>query len=111
MHNPPIFLGLINFFNYFNCIITAQYLYNVGFGIVSSDKGGSWIGESIGGNGGKRQYDGSFTFSFDASNKDFNDYIEIQKWWGHDDIILNYLSLEFYKSYTFFDYINYKKAF
>ena len=96
---------------YFNCIITAQYLYNVGFGIVSSDKGGSWIGESIGGNGGKRQYDGSFTFSFDASNKDFNDYIEIQKWWGHDDIILNYLSLEFYKSYTFFDYINYKKAF
>ena len=95
---------------YFNCKITTEYLYNVGFGIVSCDKEGGWIGESIEGIRGKRQYDGSYTFTFDAKNKDFNSYIQIQKWWGHNFIVLNYLSIEFEKSYTFFDYIKYKKA-
>ena len=96
---------------YFNCIITAEYLYNVGFGIVSCDKAGGWIGESIEGIRGKRQYDGSYTFTFDASNSDINEIVEIQKWWGHNFIVLNYLSIEFEKSYTFFDYIKYKKAY
>ena len=91
-----------------NANITTNLLYNVGFGIASSDKNKIWIGESISGNKGKKQYDGSYTFIIDISNRDYNDYIEINKWWGGDLIRFNYLTLEFEQTYTFFNFKEYK---
>ena len=96
---------------YFNCRITTSNLNNVGFGVASIDKKGGWIGEAIEGNKGKRQYDGSYTFTIDSYNKDLNVYIQIQKWWGHEFIELNYLSIEFENTHTFFNYKEYQKAF
>lgn len=96
---------------YFNCIINTKLFYNAVFGVVSSDKRGNWIGESISASEAKRQYDGSYTITIDAINKDLNDYIEIQKWWLNEYIIFNYLTVEFDKNYTFFDYNEYKKNF
>ena len=94
----------------FNCYILIDERYNVGFGIASNDKSGNWIGTRISGSIGKRQYDGSYTFTFDASNKDFNDFVQIQKWWGNDNIVFNYLSIEYDKSHIILDYNSYREA-
>ena len=93
----------------FNAYVSATPLYNAGFGVVSSDKNGNWVGQSVGANQGKKQYDGSYTFTIDVSEKDYNDYIQIEEWWGYENISLNYLTIEFEKKYTFFDYNEYKK--
>ena len=94
----------------FNVNILIHELNLVGFGIASNDKSGNWIGDQVDGTKGKRQYDGSYTYTFDSSNKDYNNFVQIQKWWGHDNIILNYLSLEFDKNYTILDFNSYKEA-
>ena len=31
---------------------------------------------------GKKNFDGSYTYTIDVSKKDFNDYVEAQKWWN-----------------------------
>ena len=93
----------------FNAFINTKDLYSAGFGIVSSDKNRNWVGESISASSGKRQYDGSYTFSIDASKKDFNTYLQLQKWWGHDNIDVNYLSLELDENDVSLDYVSYKK--
>ncbi len=93
----------------FNADITTKQLYNTGFGIASKNKNGGWVGESVSGASGKRQYDGSYTFTQDVRTKDYNDHIKIERWWGNEFITLNYLTLEFDKNYTFFDYKEYKK--
>ena len=92
----------------FNAEVSKNYLFSSGFGIASSDKNGGWVGESVSANTGKKQYDGSYTYTINVSDKDYNDYIEIEEWWGHDYISLNYLTVEFDKNYTFFDYKEYK---
>ena len=62
----------------------------------------------VNGSGGKRQYDGSYTFTFDVSNIDINQIIDIQKWWGNNETIIKYLTVEFNQSYTVFNYYSYK---
>ena len=93
----------------FNAFITITPLWNCGFGVVSSDKNGGWTGEGMAATEGKKQYDGSYSFTMDISKKDFNDYIQIEKWWGHEYISFNYLTVEFEKNFTFFNYKEYSK--
>ena len=92
----------------FNAYIVVKPLYNAGFGVVSSDKNGLWIGEGLSTNEGKKQYDGSYTFTVNVIDKDYNDYIEIQKWWGNEYITFNYLTIEFEQNFTIFNYKEYK---
>ena len=65
---------------------------------------------TVGGENGKKEYDGTYTYNIDISYKDYNDYVEIQKWWGNEYVIFNYFSLEFEQNYTFFDFNLYKNA-
>jgi endoglucanase len=92
----------------FNVKITTD-LYSVGFGLCSISSSGSWHGDSISGSLGERIYDGTYTFTFYASDYDFNNYIEIQKWWGKEYITFNYLRIDFKQNYNFFDYNEYIK--
>lgn len=92
----------------FNVKITSAQ-YNVGFGLCTIDSSGEWHGESIGGHLGEKMYDGTYTFTIFAKNKDFNTYIEIQKWWGNPYITFNYLRVDFNQKYNFFDYNEYIK--
>jgi hypothetical protein len=92
----------------FNVKLTTKNLYEVGFGITGFDTRGDWIGIRVGGEEGKKQFDGSYTFNIDISYNGFNNYIEVQKWWGQENIIFNRFSVEYGESYTFFDFISYK---
>ena len=58
---------------------------------------------------GELKYDGTYTYTIDVSKLDYNDYIQIEKWWGHNYISYNFLTIEFDQSYTFFDYYSYIK--
>ena len=95
----------------FNAFISTNLLYNTGFGISSNNKNGAWVGEAVAGNSGKRQYDGSHTFTIDVNTQDYNDYIKIEKWWGNEFITINYLTLQFDRTYNFFNFKEYKKNF
>ena len=92
----------------FNVKILTNLLWSVGFGICSLDKSGNLFGIKILGDSGKRQYDGSYTYTFDVGNRDINEIVEIQKWWGSNETIINYLTVEFNQSYTVFNYYSYK---
>ena len=92
----------------FNAEILTNQLWSVGFGIASLDKKGNRLAFKVSGSGGKRQYDGSYSFIFDVSNIDINEIVDIQKWWGHNETIINYLTVEFNQSYTVFNYYSYK---
>ena len=93
-----------------NVIITTEHLWDVGFGIISFDKNGGWKSTSVSGSEGKRINDGSYTISMNTEDEDFNSSIQIEKWWGHEYIIFNYLTLEYDKEYIIFDYTGYKQA-
>ena len=95
----------------FNAYINIDNKAGVGFGVTSSDSSGNWIGNGISGNEGEKKYDGSYTITVDVKNQDYSNQVEIQKWWGNDHIILNYLTLEFEEKYIFFDYNSYIKNF
>ena len=85
-------------------------MWDVGFGIISFDKNGGWKSTSVSGSEGKRINDGSYTISMNTEDEDFNSSIQIEKWWGHEYIIFNYLTLEYDKEYIIFDYTGYKQA-
>ena len=91
----------------FNVNIYNYKLSNVAFGIVSNDKGGDTFIDYISGSRGKKEYDGSYTYTFDGSKIDYNNYVQIQIWLGKEFITFNYFTLEFDKSYTILDYKSY----
>ena len=92
----------------FNVKLTTKYPSNVVFGICGFNKNGDWIGFEVKGEEGKKQYDGNYIYSIDISYKGFNNYVEVQIWWGNEFIIFNSFSVEYEESYTFFDFSSYK---
>ena len=82
---------------------------SVGFGLCSISSAGDWHSETILGSIGEKIYDGTYTFTIYGKNRDFNNYIEIQKWWGNEYITFNYLRVDFNQNYNFFDYYEYIK--
>ena len=95
----------------FNAKITANSFSEVGIGIISVDKNGIKFEEQIDVNDGKKLYDGSYIFIIDSEDKDYNEYVQVQRWYGLDYIKLNYLALEFEEKLISFDYYAYKLAF
>ena len=92
----------------FNVNVLTNYLWSVGFGVISTTKKGLPISIMISGTEGKKEYDGSYTFTVDITNKEMSNSVEVQEWWGYDDIIINYLTVEFDRNYTIFNYDAYK---
>ena len=90
--------------------MTIRDLSQAGFGIISPNSQGEtyYIGVSC--LGGKKQYDGKYVFNFDVTDKFFQDYVRIEKWWGNDFFSLNLLSLEFEENYSFLNFEDYEKA-
>ena len=95
----------------FNAKITADSFSEVGIGITSVDKNGIKFEEQIDVNDGKKLYDGSYIFIIDSEDKDYNEYVQVQRWYGLDYIKLNYFALEFEEKFISFDYYAYKLEF
>jgi hypothetical protein len=93
----------------FNVKLTIDY-NSVNFGLFSYDKNGKDFTEVVNGPEGKKNFDGSYTYTIDVSKKDYNNYIEVQKWWNAEYSTFRYLIIQFNKEYTFFDYISYKNS-
>ena len=94
----------------FNAYITAQNLTEVTFAIVTSNIFSNRAEIIVNANQGKKRYDGSYTFTYDVSQNDNNDYMQIEKGSGKDYITFNFFTVEFAQSYTFFDYNSYIKS-
>ena len=58
--------------------------------------------------GGKRQYDGSLTYTIDTTNMECYYYVEELSWWGNEYVTLNYLTVIYEEKYNFLDYRSYK---
>ena len=59
---------------------------------------------------GRRQYDGSITFTIDATNMECYYFVEAISWWGAESVFLNYLTVIYEDNYHFLDYKSYKSA-
>ena len=91
----------------FNVRLAIDYNH-VNFGIFSNDKKGMPFSQTVQGPEGKKNFDGSYTYTIDVSKKDYNDYVEVQKWWNAEYSTFKYLTIQFDRKYTFFDYTAYK---
>jgi endoglucanase len=94
----------------FNAKIEGAEVYECGFGVASADNTGKWFGDPVGGGDGEKQDDGTYTYTIDVSSKDFNDYVQIQEWWGNEFIEINYATVEFEGKGVTMDYKAYKAA-
>ena len=77
--------------------------------IFTYDKSQNWNEIDIN-KPGKKQYDGSFTYTIDATNIECYNYIEAVSFWGTNFVALNYLTVIYKENYNFFDYKSYKSA-
>jgi len=93
----------------FNALIKWEKLWDCGFGILS------YVNEilvyrSISCSEGSLQYDNTYTYTVDVSNETYSRYIHVQKWWGGNNVTINYLRIFYKENYNIFDYVEYKKA-
>ena len=93
----------------FNVKISIPYYY-VNFGLLTDHRNGHFFNEQIDYHSGKKNFDGSYTYTFDVSKKDYTDYVEVQKWWNREYSTLVFVTIIYDKEYTFFDYKSYKNS-
>ena len=79
------------------------------FSISNVDQNGELFYIEFGPENGKRQYDGTINFTFDVSNFDCTNYIEIIKWFP-DEMRFNNVSIEYNESFSSFNYKEYKSS-
>ena len=94
----------------FNVKISIPY-YCVNFGLMTNKKNGFHHTFMVDWTAGKKNFDGSYTYTVDVSKKDFNEYIEAQKWWNSQYSTFVYLTIEFDKEYTFLNYTEFKRVY
>ena len=92
----------------FNVKTNLSSLNNIIFVIASFDKKGDYFMIIIEGKSGKKQYDGTHTFTVDVSNKNCNYRIMLIKN-SNEFIVYNYLSVEYEESFLTIDFKKYKE--
>ena len=95
----------------FNASISGT-TWACGFGVGSENDDGKWFGESFGGADGEyNKEDDSYTFTVEL--EDLPDtphkYIQVQRWWGQDQIELNKVTIEYEEDFLIIDSDSFKK--
>jgi hypothetical protein len=94
----------------FNISVSGRDYKDIIFGIVSSNKNGDWVGGSVIGKEGRKQDDGTYTYFIDITDKDYNEQIGVEIWWGKEFTTFKYFTLIYEKEYVVLNYNEYKKA-
>lgn len=90
-----------------NASYKGELFKDYDFSVTSLDKNGDFFEVQFGKTNGKKQYDGTIVYTFDVSNGECNDFIEIIIWFG-DYFNFNNVTVEYKESFTIFDYKAYK---
>ena len=80
------------------------------FLISSFDKEGYWNDILIDKKDGKKEYDGTTTFSVDVSNEDFNESVFVMILGDEKLVFINKVTLEYKDYFSYFDYNSYKNS-
>ena len=78
------------------------------FMISSNDKNTEFFEINCGEENRKKEYDGTTTYTIDVSKEDCHEYIRASVFWGHENIILNNLTVEFNESFIVINYDSFK---
>jgi hypothetical protein len=57
---------------------------------------------------GKKQYDGTTIFTFDASEYDICYFVQAMTWYEENYMIINNLTIQYEETFLYFDYLSYK---
>jgi hypothetical protein len=57
---------------------------------------------------GKKQYDGTTIFTFDASEYDICYFVQAMTWYEENYMIINNLTVQYEETFLYFDYLSYK---
>jgi endoglucanase len=93
-----------------NAFINTSTYSNITLAICSNDKYGIFIGDPLNLKEAKKQYDGSYTFTLDVKDKDYNNYVQTDVWEGKEFITFNYFIAEFNETEISINYDAYKSA-
>jgi len=78
--------------------------------ISSFDKEGYWVDIIISKKDGKKEYDGTTTFSVDVSNEDFNESVFVMILGDEKYVFINKVTFEYKDYFPYFDYNSYKNS-
>lgn len=95
----------------FNASITGT-TWECGFGIGSENENGKWFGDSFGGAEGEyNKDDDTYTFTIDPEDlSDIpNKYIQVQRWWGQDQIELHNVTIQYDEDFAVIDHESFKE--
>ena len=93
-----------------NIFINTSNYSNITLAICSNDKYGIWIGDPFTLEDAKKQYDGSYTFTLDVKDRDYNNFVQTDVWKGKEFITFNYFIAEFNETEISINYDAYKSA-
>ena len=94
----------------FNIKINEILTKDIIIHINTCDKNGYIISYIVGQNYGKKQYDGSYTFTLEVKDKDLNEVVQVDKLYNDIDITINYLTVIFEEQFLSIDKNSYKSA-
>ena len=89
-----------------NLSYKGELFTDYNFYISSFNKYDEFFDIIFGKENGKKQYDGTITYTFDLTNENCNKYIEIIQWYG--EMNFNNVTIIFNESFIYFDYKSYK---
>jgi hypothetical protein len=78
--------------------------------ITSFDEDDNWIDVFINRKDGKKEYDGTTSFTVDVSNADFNNDVYVMIMGEENSAFINNVTFEYKEYFYYFDYNSYKNA-
>ena len=94
----------------FNAFISTSNYTNIKFALCSDDEHGNWKGDPFFLRDGKKEYDGSYTFTLDVKDKEYYDFVQTDVWEGKEFVTFNYFTAEFNETEISINFDAYKSA-
>jgi hypothetical protein len=93
---------------FLSVIAVGELFVDFSLSVSSFDRNGNFFDIDFGKENMKKQYDGTILFTFDISNKDCHENIQIINW-TLDNLYFNNVTVEFREKFLYYDYRAYKE--